>query len=179
MISVRTWLDRGGRSAHLTHRILSGQPLQNARENTAQINTLDWLPIAIRIDAPRHCFPRLIAYQTDREFVDALSRDDRGSFDALHDERSWRSHWTQYVTCQAHPAGGNISYVVDARLSSDLDDNFFPRGKSLILPTPWLLNADHAANRKDKEIVPGPEEIDCSAILDQIRVVERKDFHEP
>src|SRR5262249_47027152 len=122
---------------------------------------------------------RLIAYQTDGELVGALSGDDRGSFDALHDERSWRSHRTQYVTRQAHPAGRDILYVVDARLSSDLDDNFFPRGKSLILPTPWLLNADDEENRKDKEIVPGPEEIDRAAILDQIRVVERKDLHEP
>ena len=53
---------------------------------------------------------------------------------------------------------------------------FFPGGEPFIDPASRLLDADQAAYREHEEVVPGPEQVECPAVLDQVRTVENEDL---
>src|SRR5215472_1636488 len=158
----------------LTVAILSREPMKNARQNATGINRLDWLAISFGIDTPGHRLPRFIANQAHRKLVGTLAGNDCGALDPFHDHGDRGPDWILYLTHEAHSARGNVFDVVDAHLISKLDQYFLAGGESFIKSASRLLDADQAANRQDKEIVPGPEQVERAAVFDQVRVVECK-----
>jgi hypothetical protein len=154
--------------------ILSSETLKNARENPAWKNLAERFAILLGIDTQGHRLPRVIADQADRKLVGTLAGNDGRALDPSHDEDGRRPDRVRYLTCQTHSAGGYVRYVVDTRLTANFDEHFFLGGEALVDAAARLLDADQAANHQHHEIVPGPEQVERSTILDQVGVVERK-----
>lgn len=67
--------------------------MKNASENAAWINLIERLAISIGIDAPSHCFPRIIAYEADCKIVGTLAGNDGWALDPSKDDVGWRANW--------------------------------------------------------------------------------------
>src|SRR5437868_4942967 len=154
--------------------VLSSEPMKNAGEHAAGINLFEWLAILFGIDTPGHRLPSFITDQTDRKLVGTLASNHCRTLDSFHDNGSCRTDWIRYFTGETHSACGDVDDIVEARLSSKFDDHLFASSEPFIEPSSRLLDADQAANPQDKEIVPGPEQVERPTILDQVRMVERK-----
>src|ERR1700737_1184685 len=93
MMPTDDTLIRGGVSRAACGRhtaLLSNEAMKNAPENLAWMNPVERFAILLRIDAPRHCFPRLIANQADRKLVGTLAGNDGSALDPTNDDGNWR-----------------------------------------------------------------------------------------
>src|ERR1700732_322753 len=150
------------------HGSSPGEALKDARENPACKNLFERFAIPLGIDTQGHRLPRFIANQADRKLAGTLAGNDGRALDPSHDEGGRRPNRVWDLTCQTQSAGGNVHYVVDVRPLADFDAHFFFGGETLVGSASRLLDADEAANRQDDEIVPGPEQVERSTILNKV-----------